>query len=196
MNKGEQTRQRIIEEAAPIFNQRGFDGCSMQDLMEATGLGKGGIYRHFVSKEELAAEAFRYALRIAIKTRTDNLVHIQGAVAKLLYIVERFVEVPSPIAGGCPLMNTAIDADDGNPALRLLAREGIQAWKKRIAKIVEEGIGSGEIRNTTGPRQIANTIVATLEGALMISRIEGTRCALLDARRTLSSILESIRSKA
>jgi TetR/AcrR family transcriptional repressor of nem operon len=195
MNKGEQTRQRIIEEAAPIFNQRGFNGCSMHDLMEATGLEKGGLYRHFASKEELAVEAFRYALRIAVKTRTDNLVHIQGAIAKLLYIVERFVEAPSPIAGGCPLMNTAIDADDGNPALRLLAREGIQAWKKRIAKIVEEGIGSGEIRNTTESRQIANSIVATLEGALMISRIEGTRCALLDARKTLSMMLEGIRSR-
>ena len=62
MNKGEMTRQRIIEEAAPIFNQRGYAGCSMQDVMEATGLEKGGIYRHFESKEELAAEAFKYAI--------------------------------------------------------------------------------------------------------------------------------------
>ena len=50
MNKGEMTRQRIIEESAPIFNQRGYAGCSMQDVMEATGLEKGGIYRHFESK--------------------------------------------------------------------------------------------------------------------------------------------------
>ena len=38
MGKGELTRQRIIEEAAPIFNQRGFAGCSMQDVLDATGL--------------------------------------------------------------------------------------------------------------------------------------------------------------
>ena len=56
MRKGELTRQRIIAQAAPIFNQRGFAGCSMQDLMEATGLEKGGLYRHFSGKEELAAE--------------------------------------------------------------------------------------------------------------------------------------------
>ena len=61
MGKGELTRQRIIEEAAQIFNQRGFAGCSMQDVLDATGLEKGGVYRHFESKEELAAEAFRYA---------------------------------------------------------------------------------------------------------------------------------------
>ena len=47
MNKGEMTRQRIIEEAAPIFNQRGYAGCSMQDVMEATGLEKGGTLPAF-----------------------------------------------------------------------------------------------------------------------------------------------------
>jgi len=62
MSKGEATRQRIVEAAAPLFNQRGFAGCSMQDVLDATGLEKGGLYRHFGSKEELAAESFTYAL--------------------------------------------------------------------------------------------------------------------------------------
>src|SRR2546430_16954 len=54
MRKGEQTRQEIIRKAAPIFNQRGYDGAALSDLMEATGLEKGGIYRHFDSKQQLA----------------------------------------------------------------------------------------------------------------------------------------------
>ena len=57
MSKGEQTRQSIVEKAAPLFNQRGFEGCSMTAIMEATGLEKGGIYRHFDSKAQLASEA-------------------------------------------------------------------------------------------------------------------------------------------
>src|SRR3978361_551926 len=120
LGKGAMTRQRIIEAAAPIFNQRGFAGCSLADVMEATGLEKGGIYRHFADKEELAAEAFRYALGVSVKVRTENLEHVAGAVAKLRYVVERFVETPSGVAGGCPLMNTAVDADDGNVVLREL----------------------------------------------------------------------------
>src|SRR5258707_15328517 len=99
MSKGELTRDRILAQAAPIFNQRGFAGCSMQDLMDATGLEKGGIYRHFQSKEELAAEAFKYALRQAVKTRTEDHEHIAGSVAKLRYVVTRFVETPSTIPG-------------------------------------------------------------------------------------------------
>ena len=46
-SKGQETRQRILAEAAAIFNQRGYEGCSIQAIMEATGLEKGGIYRHF-----------------------------------------------------------------------------------------------------------------------------------------------------
>lgn len=52
MSKGEKTRQRIVAEAATLFNERGFEGGSLTDLMDATGLEKGGIYRHFSSKED------------------------------------------------------------------------------------------------------------------------------------------------
>ena len=195
MNKGELTRQRIIVEAAPIFNQRGFAGCSMQDVMDATGLEKGGLYRHFASKEELAVEAFRYALAVSVKTKTDDLEQIPNAVDKLRFGVKRFVEGPSTIPGGCVLMNTAVDADDGNPALRKLVREGIQAWKGRLSKIVEDGIQRGEIRPDVEPRRIANTLIATLEGALMMSRLEGTQVALQDAHTTLGTVLDQIETK-
>lgn len=192
MRKGEATRQRIIAEAAPIFNQKGYAGCSLNDLMEATGLEKGGIYRHFANKEELAREAFRFALAQTVKVRTDHLEDVPGALDKLRRVVQLFVEAPSAVAGGCPLLNTAIDADDGNPELRKLALTGIQDWHARLAAIVETGIASGEIRGDTDPRRIANAIISTLEGALMISRLERNRNALKDARATLDIVIQDI----
>ena len=195
MRKGEATRQRIIAEAAPIFNQRGYAGCSMQDLMEATGLEKGGLYRHFANKEELAAEAFRYALAQSVKVRTDHLDDISGAADKLRRVVELFVETPSAVAGGCPLMNTAIDADDGNLELRQLALQGIQDWRARLSKIIDAGIKAGEFRRKTKPRRVANAIISILEGALMISRLERNKDALQDAQMTLETVIRDI-SKA
>ena len=192
MRKGEATRQRIITEAAPIFNQRGFDGCSMQDLMQATGLEKGGLYRHFANKEELASEAFRFALAQNVKVRTEHLDEIPNSINKMKKVVQLFVDLPSAIPGGCPLMNTAIDADDGNEALRDLARKGIQDWRARLTRIIEAGIKANEIRRSTDPRRIANTLIATLEGALMISRLENSRNALRDAQTTLDTLLTSL----
>jgi AcrR family transcriptional regulator len=189
MQKGEITRQRIIEQAAPIFNQRGYAGCSMHDVMEATGLEKGGLYRHFSTKEELAAEAFRYSLTTSAKLRTDNLDRSQGAVHMLRSFIARFVETSSMVRGGCPLMNTAVDADDGNPVLREMARDAFKDWRERLAKIVKEGIRNGEIGKSANPRQIANTIIAALEGALMMSRLEGNNTALRDAQAALDTVL-------
>jgi AcrR family transcriptional regulator len=195
MHKGEVTRQRIIERAAPIFNQRGYAGCSMHDVMEATGLGKGGLYRHFSNKEELAAEAFRYSLEKSVKLRTDNLDRSHGAVELLRSFIERFVETTSMVRGGCPLMNTAVDADDGNPVLREMAREAFKDWRERLAKIVRQGIRSGEIRESANPRQIANTIIAALEGALMMSRLEGNKTALKDAQAALDAVLRCLTAR-
>ena len=192
MNKGEQTRQRILREAAALFNQRGYAGCSMQDVMAATGLEKGGLYRHFSSKEELAGEAFRYALGNANRVRMEELDRVRGSVERLRCVVRGFAEAASGTPGGCPLMNTAVDADDGNPLLRKLALEGISAWKAKLERIVREGKRRGEIRREVEPRRIANTMIATLEGGLMISRLEGNQRALEDARASLEMLLDGI----
>ena len=90
MGKGDQTRQEIIRKAAPIFNQRGYDGAALSDLMKATGLEKGGIYRHFESKEQLAAEAFDYAWGLAIETRFEGTQQIPNTVDRLKQVVRNF----------------------------------------------------------------------------------------------------------
>jgi AcrR family transcriptional regulator len=194
MTKGEVTRQKIIEEAAPLFNRLGYAGCSMQDIMAATGLEKGGLYRHFNSKEELAEEAFRYSWAKVLDTRWDGIDAVEGSVEKLQFLVRRFVEIRSIIPGGCPVLNTAIDADDGNPALRKLVQKAVQEWKTRITEIVASGIKEGEIRAEVEPRTIANVVIATLEGALMISRLEGSRTAIHDAEVMLEKVVVELRS--
>ena len=72
MEKGRATRQRVIAQAAPVFNQHGFAGTTLSELMEATGLQKGGIYRHFAGKEQLALEAFDHAHEVAMRLRFEK----------------------------------------------------------------------------------------------------------------------------
>lgn len=89
-------------------------------------------------------------------------------------------------------MNAAIDSDDGNPVLRGLAKDGITEWKGRLCKMIKEGIERGEIRKGTDSRRIANSIIAALEGGLMISRLEGNRTAVRDAGAMLARMLDGI----
>src|SRR5258707_2125465 len=113
MTKGEQTRKKIVQAAAPIFNQRGYEGSSLNDLMEATGLQKGGIYRHFSSKEELAAEAFDYAWEAAWNARTVNIDESAPGVDQLKQFIANMVEYRAPVAGGRSLLTTAGVGDAG-----------------------------------------------------------------------------------
>ena len=138
MTKGEQTRRKIVEAAAPIFNQRGYEGSSLNDLMEATGLKKGGIYRHFTSKEELAAEAFDYTWEAAWNARLLHVDEKANDIEKLKQLIANFVEHRSPVAGGCPILNTAIDADDGNTVLRARVAKALRSWLSRLQVIVEQ----------------------------------------------------------
>src|SRR5580693_5260649 len=92
MRKGEQTRREIIRKAAPIFNQRGYEGAALSDLMRATGLEKGGIYRHFDSKQQLAGEAFDYAWELAIDTRFEETQEIPNTVDRLKQVVRNFMD--------------------------------------------------------------------------------------------------------
>src|SRR5258708_5294043 len=99
MTKGQQTRARIVAEAAPVFNQHGYAGSSLADLMKATGLEKGGIYRHFSSKEELAAEAFDYTWNEVRRVRLPDADPADGAIVWLKEVIANVINRRSPVAG-------------------------------------------------------------------------------------------------
>ena len=172
MTKGEQTRRRIVESAAPIFNKKGYEGTSMGDLMEATGLKKGGLYRHFTNKEQLAAEAFDYAAREAQLARLFQVDDKAGGIEKLKQFIANFIQIRPPVSGGCPILNTAVDADDGNPVLRARVTKALRSWLDRLQAIIQQARQRGEIRAEVDPKAAATIIVASLEGALMISRLQ------------------------
>lgn len=175
MSKGDQTRQRIIARAADVFNTRGFFGTSMGDLTRATGLEKGGIYNHFPSKEALALAAFDHAVGLVSVQLGDALADETSAVARLEAMVEVFYTIAEhpPVSGGCPVLNTAIEADDTFPALRERAQQAMTSWHRLIGKIIKEGIATGELRSDSDSYQIAAVITATLEGGIMLSKLYG-----------------------
>jgi TetR/AcrR family transcriptional regulator, transcriptional repressor for nem operon len=192
MRKGEQTRQEIIRKAAPIFNQKGYDGAALSDLMRATGLGKGGIYRHFGSKQELAGDAFDYAWKLAVEKRFEGTEQIPNTVDRLKQIVRNFRDRRTGVVpGGCPLLNTAIDSDDGNPMLRAKARLALSFWLDRMQSIAEEGQQRGEIRSDVDSGKLATLIASMLEGSHMMSRLQKNQEPRDLAVRHLEEYLET-----
>jgi TetR/AcrR family transcriptional repressor of nem operon len=190
MTKGELTRKRIVEAAAPIFNQHGYEGSSLNALMEATGLKKGGIYRHFASKEELAAEAFDYTWEAAWKARFLHVDEKANGIEKLKQLIANFIDRRSPVPGGCPVLNTAVDADDGNPILRSRVGKALRSWTGRLQAYVEEAQQQRDAKPDVDPKDVATLIVASLEGALMMSRIQRNEEPLRRVQSHLNEYLD------
>jgi AcrR family transcriptional regulator len=194
VTKGEQTRQRIIARAAPVFNVHGFAGTSMGQLTEAIGLEKGGIYNHFPSKEALALQAFDYAVGLTAARFAQALDGKQTAVDRLLAIVgvlEHYVDDPT-LPGGCPILNTAIEADDAYPPLRERARAAMDNWLRLIGSTVKAGVQCGELRPEADPRAVASVLTATMEGALMLSKLYDDPAYMRHAVGHLSSYIRSL----
>ena len=175
--KGERTRERIVAAAAPLFNRRGYAASSMSELMAATGLEKGGIYRHFESKDELALAAFDHTLSLQ-SDRIRRLVDAErGAINRLTALARGVAGAidRSAVAGGCPLLNTAIESDDGDAGvhveLRKRARAGIRRMIDYAQRIIAAGIETGEISASVDARAEAESIVAGIEGALMLAKL-------------------------
>src|ERR1700757_1685141 len=191
VRKGEATRQDIIRKAAPIFNRKGYSGAALSDLMRATGLEKGGIYRHFESKEELAGDAFEHAWKVAMDARFEGTEEISNTVDRLKQIVRNFRDRRAGLVpGGCPLLNTAIDSDDGNPQLRAKARQALSSLLDRLQSIADEGRRRGEVRADVDSGKVAPLIASTLEGSIMVSRLQRKEEPLDLACRHLEEYLE------
>ena len=175
MTKAEQTRAFIIEKTASVFNKKGYAGTSLMDLVEATGLTKGSIYGNFANKDEVAVAAFDFNLRKVNAILRGELGKESSARGKLLAYInvyENFSKHPFP-TGGCPVMNTAAEADDTHPVLKQRACDAITAWKKSVSDIIKMGMAEKEFNKNTDAERVAITIVAMIEGAIMIANVTG-----------------------
>ncbi|MGB8701724.1 MAG: TetR/AcrR family transcriptional regulator [Thermosynechococcaceae cyanobacterium] len=193
MSKAQETKTRIIEQAAALFNQQGYAGSSMSDLMRVTGLQKGGIYNHFCSKDELALEAFKFAADRVQQKFMGALKGKRHAVERLIAILsvyEHLLDDP-PVPGGCPILNTAIESDDTHPALRQQAQQAMDQWRLLIRRIADKGIMRGELRSTIESDTIATILIATLEGAIMLSKLYGDDTYLKQALTHLKTYIQN-----
>jgi AcrR family transcriptional regulator len=173
MTKGKQTKEMILSKAAGLFNSRGYFGASMSDVMEATGLEKGGIYNHFKSKDELALAAFDFVVT-ANGLRVKEFIDAGNTVIeKLLGFVDGFQSVmakPS-FPGGCPLLNCSVESDDTHPALRARVRAAIKKILRALETLVQAGIDSGELKNDLEPAVVANFLFASVEGGVLLTKL-------------------------
>lgn len=171
MIRSEKTRHFIIEKTALVFNKKGYSGTSISDLTEATGLTKGSIYGNFENKNEVALEAFKHNYGQVMKAIGSRMNKVDRSWEKLNAFLDYYIDEHQAIfkRGGCAVLNTAVDSDDGNELLREAVKGSISNWKHTIESILEEGISNGELQEMDTSR-IANKIIGLIEGSIMLAK--------------------------
>ena len=118
------TKEHIIQQSAALFNTKGYNGCSLHDIMEATGLKKGGIYNHFATKDEIAFESFDYSFDLIKFRFQEALSNCTNSYEKIMAIINVFKSFHNDpvIAGGCPV----------------LTRQSLRAWCEYPSPVGEQ----------------------------------------------------------
>jgi TetR/AcrR family transcriptional repressor of nem operon len=193
LSKSERTKQFIIEKAAPIFNKKGFAATSMTDILEATGLAKGGIYGNFQSKEEVALSVFEYANAQLLAAIWERIKGQNTATDKLLAIFNYYhnYTIEPILEGGCPILNAAIDSDYIFPELKTKAAEASKEMLNSLVHIITKGVSTGEFHEKLDPKAEANLIFSVIEGGMMMSKLHDDPAYLNNLLRYLQSHLKN-----
>ncbi|MEO6281699.1 TetR family transcriptional regulator [Roseateles sp.] len=160
--QAEENRERILDNAAQLFRERGFDGIGLNDLMQAAGLTRGGFYGHFESKDDLAAQATQRALQVnreQWKVQTDR--SLQGWVKAYLSDAHR-----DRLGVGCALVALAGDAARGTAAVKAVFAEEVDSFAKTLQSQMP-GV------DEAARREQALAMLSTLVGSLLLSRAVG-----------------------
>jgi TetR/AcrR family transcriptional repressor of nem operon len=197
LSKAERTRQFIIETTSGIFNMQGYAGTSMSDITEATGLTKGSIYGNFANKEEVALAVFDYnhgKVKAAIKQRMDKVSTYHDKLMVYAQVYDQFTRSSAFSKGGCPILNTAIESDDTNGVLKDRAAKAVINWKNRIEELLEGGIKAGEFKADINRTQMALSIVALIEGGIMIAKVTNSQSNLDKVMKTVEMLIDQLKA--
>lgn len=171
-------RERIIETAAKLFRERGFDGIGVSDLMKAAGMTHGGFYGHFKSKDELMAQACQRALADSLAAL--RLAAAQGGKTALSGVASTYLS-PSHRdrpGQGCVMAALASEAPRHNRAVREAFTQGVRAAIDAL-----EPLAPGKSKRAK--REHAFAIYTSMVGALVLARA-------VDDASLSTEVLESV----
>jgi AcrR family transcriptional regulator len=181
------SRDRMIQSAALLFRENGYSGTGFRDVIEHSGAPRGSIYHHFPGgKEQLAAETVAWAAEV-IERRIARAAESGDPIAALGMFVDSWREVleDSNFRAGCPVVAVAAEADAGSTATEAAAA-AFTRWQDLIGRsLLDAGV------SRTDARRLATTVVAAIEGAILLCRVRRDIGPLRDVHRALEATLRT-----
>ena len=189
--KGEATRERILTIARELFTTKGFYATTINDLVAATGLQKGSLYFHFSGKDDIVRVVIDEVIGefLATLDRLFDGADVGVCIDSFLtFILD--MHITAGFVGGCVFGNAALEMSDTNQEFEGTMGRFFADWTDKVQSVVAKAQAQGKIRTDLDSLALAQIIIATLEGGVMMSRLQKDERPLRTCLDTLRLTLE------
>lgn len=184
---GSVTRDHLIDTTRELLWERGYAATSPRAILDKAGVGQGSMYHHFAGKEDLAAAAMQVTAEMLLRRSEDDLAAEGSALDRLKGYLLRQREV----LRGCPVGRMAGDADVlDSDVLHPVVTATFAKLRERIETVIRDGVNSGELPRSLTPDELADTVLAVVQGGYVLARAAGDPAPFDRAVRGAVALLE------
>jgi TetR/AcrR family transcriptional repressor of nem operon len=198
-SKGNLTRQKIIEKSMQLFSVKGYFNTSIADIVQETGLTKGGLYGHFRNKEEIWYAVYHECVRIWKKVVFHGLRDIPDPLERINRLIENSLKNylgAGVFEGGCLFFNSLVDLAGQSPTMSNYVLEGFKGFTELLRLWLEEAGQQGLLQDGLNHQGIANFIVVALNGAAPLYAASQDPAVWQHTLSQLRFYIESLRKQA
>jgi len=193
----ENTRQRILDAAFDEFYKNGFQGGSLNHIVDEAGTTKGAVFHHFKGKNDLGYAVVEEIIFSDIKERwLDPLADSVDPIAALKKTMRQFAreeDTNGRLIQGCPLNNLAQEMAPLDEGFRRRLEKIYSAWREALEAAFARGIKAGTVRKGIFPPRVAALVVAALEGIMGTAKNAQSEELLTQAGQGLFDYLDSLK---
>jgi TetR/AcrR family transcriptional regulator, transcriptional repressor for nem operon len=168
--KGARTRARIVEEAAALIHERGVAGTTLEDVKVAAEVSGSQLYHYFPDKDELVQAVIDYQADAIVNRNRNALGSAYGVEAWRKMVMTAAKRTKAK--GGCALGSLVGQLAESDPEARALIAAGFDQWAGAIADGLRSLHADGKLQSGIDPDDLATTLLATLEGGLLLAQVQ------------------------
>ena len=166
----ETTRETLISTTQALLWERGYAATSPRAILDRAGVGQGSMYHHFAGKEGLAQAAFERNAE-EVLARATAILQGEGSA---LERIDKYLLRQRDVLRGCPVGRMAGDADAlDSAALRTVLTRTFDRIRTVVAEVLAEGVQAGELRAGIPVEELADTVLAVVQGGYVLARAAG-----------------------
>jgi TetR/AcrR family transcriptional repressor of nem operon len=170
--KGERTRARIVEAAAALIHDRGVAATTLEDVKVAAEVSGSQLYHYFPDKNDLVQAVIDYQADTIVKHNRQALGSPNGVEAWRKMVVTGVRSTQGK--GGCALGSLGGQLAENDPEARALIAAGFDQWAAAISDGLRSLHADGKLPSDIDPDDLATTLLATLQGGLLLAQVQRT----------------------